>query len=444
MLSNQPASSTTSFSSRMQSRLLPSQSNTKDAVMESNPIENKPVPSSASGDTTKQTNWSKPPLFNGRRERSSFQGLGVVNRKGKKPHDANFVDPAKVEQMKNDRRRKSMNVMRKSAQSTQIRQMLENTLDDCNSAVHTKGTAEERLKSVLTKAKETGMTADEIFSFFNGGNPNTTHITKESFLGSIEKLGGNFLVVTDEDLNEIISKIDKNNDGSLTLAEFKNYCYYDIQSIAWKAERTRLEKSGEMKMLQAQLSRRFKPGDSSDESDCGEEVHQTSKFFWKTNNNVEIRLWFQDSLNVITLQLYSQTYEIELPSIFICKNKVDHQHTKSKEDVTMSLHKRKGCNEDLEGAAKEATWESIAKYLVARLQLWERNLDNSEVVKEVHHKEGSAHISSDAKIVPYLRKLFGMFIIVRIIFEKYFCLFSKTTFLFNTEIVIFKTSTLTR
>eukprot|EP00979_Chaetoceros_neogracilis_P012344 scaffold3244_cov247-Chaetoceros_neogracile.AAC.7 len=79
----------------------------------------------------------------------------------------------------------------------------------------------------------------------------------------------------------------------------------------------------------------------------------------------------------------------------------------------MSLHKRKGCNEDLEGAAKEATWESIAKYLVARLQLWERNLDNSEIVKEVHHKEGSAHISSDAKIVPYLRKLFGLATLVQ-------------------------------
>ncbi len=80
-----------------------------------------------------------------------------------------------------------MDIMRKSTQSDQIRHILENTLDECTiSALGT--SAEERLQAVMTKAKERGMSAESIFSFFNGGNPNTTQIAKESFLKSIVKL----------------------------------------------------------------------------------------------------------------------------------------------------------------------------------------------------------------------------------------------------------------
>ena len=67
---------------------------------------------------------SDAPLPTTRRERVSFQGLGIANGKGKKAVTTS-IDPLKVEQMKNDRRRKSMDIMRKSAQSSQIRQILE-------------------------------------------------------------------------------------------------------------------------------------------------------------------------------------------------------------------------------------------------------------------------------------------------------------------------------
>lgn len=427
MLSNQITSSSTPLSSRMESRLLPSRQDAKNNVKtKPKHSETKPV-TTPHPDSMKQRSplrngpKSDAPLPTTRRERVSFQGLGIANGKGKKAVTTS-IDPLKVEQMKNDRRRKSMDIMRKSAQSSQIRQILENTLE----VINTEGTAEERLKNVLTKAKETGMTADDIFSFFNGGNPNTTQITTESFLSSIENLGDKFLFVADDELRMIVRNFDNNDDGKISIAEFKNYCYYNIHSVAWKAERTRLEKSGEMKMLQAQLSRRFKPGDHSDESDCGEEVRRTSKFFWKTNNNVEIRIFFTEILNVITLQLYSQTNEFELPNIFICKNKVDLER---KEKIIKTSEKSEDAN--LKKAGEEATWDLIAKFLVARLQLRERKEDDFNGVA-MYQREENAHISSDVDVVPFLSKLSGKYLIARMMFCSNFYLVHKAKdFIFN-------------
>jgi Ca2+-binding EF-hand superfamily protein len=311
--------------------------------------------------------------------------------------------------MKIDRRKKSLDIMRKSAQSDQIRQMLENTLDECVSTANTENSAEERLQAVMTKAKERGMSADSIFSFFNGGNPNTTQITNDSFFNSIVKLGDSLISITADELTQIVNKFDKNEDGKISIAEFKNYCYYEIPSVAWKAERTRLEKTGEMKMLKAQLSRRFKVSDTLDENNCGEEVCRTSKFFWKTNNNVEIRVFFTEVLNVITLQIYSQTFEKELPSIYVCRNKVAFQHTRYKAEVEQAMQKVESLTDTLEAAEKEASWESISKYVVARLKLWERDDSedtNAEIPAEIPTEE-CAHILNDASFIPYLCKLTG-------------------------------------
>eukprot|EP00557_Chaetoceros_sp_GSL56_P001379 CAMPEP_0176495194 /NCGR_PEP_ID=MMETSP0200_2-20121128/10519_1 /TAXON_ID=947934 /ORGANISM="Chaetoceros sp., Strain GSL56" /LENGTH=542 /DNA_ID=CAMNT_0017893041 /DNA_START=546 /DNA_END=2175 /DNA_ORIENTATION=- len=322
--------------------------------------------------------------------------------------DETMINQQKIEQMRNDRRRKSVNVLRNSAQSNQIRQMFdmsmyENIASTTIDQVVTSGMAEERLKNILTKAKESGMTADEIFSFFNGGNPNTTKITKDSFVASLEKLGGTFLALTDDELTNIVKKFDMNEDGKISIAEFKNYCYFQIPSIAWKAERTRLEKSGEMKMLQAQLSRRFKPGKCDDGNACGEEVYRTSKFFWKTNNNIE--KVYNERLNVLSMQLYSQAFERELPSIYVCKNKVDHQHKQLKDDVTKAVQKIEGRTDDQEHTKRNAMWDSIAKYLVERLKLWERGVSPSGEIRL--ESEESSQISQDEQYVPYLCKLPG-------------------------------------
>ena len=302
------------------------------------------------------------------------------------------------EEKKRERRRRSLDLMKCSAQSDQIRQMLESTVDDM-SVYSADGTTEERLQAIMTKAKERGMTTDNIFNFFNGGNPNTAYITKESFLASLEKLGDTFLVIKDEELTKIVKKFDKNKDGKISLVEFKNYCYTEIQSIAWKAERHRLEKNGEMEKLRKQLCRRFtiridnKP-DEPDEHSCGEEVLRTSKLFWRTENTVEIRFFYAKSLDVITLQFYSQKSGKELPCIYVCKNKIEYQISHAKDVST----ERDDCE------FRQQSWEEIGKYLVNRLKLKE---SQGEIEEEKVPELECSHISKEASCIPFLCKLTG-------------------------------------
>ncbi len=315
-------------------------------------------------------------------------------------------EDAEISQAKAERRRKSLNFMSKSAQSDQIREILENTMDDYVTAFVIEGTAEERLQAVMTKAKDRGMAPENIFSFFNGGNPNTTHITKETFLEALEKLGDTFVVITDEELTKIVAKFDHNNDGKVSIDEFKNYCY-EIPTVPWKAERMRLERSGELSKLKAQLSRRFKASDINDDHCCGEEVFHTSKFFWKTNNNVEIKLFYSQDLNVITVQLYSQTLDKELPSIYVCRNKVEYQITNLEEEVTRNLQSSDAIKEgSIEEVKKRMTWEVISKYIVARLKL---KAHTEEISEEEVPKLECAHIPSEATCIPFLCKLTGEF-----------------------------------
>jgi len=95
--------------------------------------------------------------------------------------------------------------------------------------------------------------------------------------------------ITEGELTKIVAKFYTNEDGKISITEFKNYCYYEMTYVTWRAERARLEKVEK----KAQLSRRFKITDALDDNDCGDEVHRTSKFFWKKNNNLEIRIFSQ-------------------------------------------------------------------------------------------------------------------------------------------------------
>lgn len=313
----------------------------------------------------------------------------------------------KIEQAKSDRRRKSLDFMRKSAQSQQIRDMLESTMGNYElSTFIVEGTAEERLQAVMTKAKESGMDPENIFHFFNGGNPNTIYITKETFLEALEKLGDSFLIVSDDELEKIVKKFDHNNDGKISIDEFKHYCY-NIPSIPWKAEKSRLERSGELKKLRAQLSRRFtiEPTKVDDDHTCGNEVHKTSKFFWKTNNNVDIRLFHCESLNVITVQLYCQTLGKELPSIYVCKNKIEFQIKNLEQEIEKSMQTKDNLNDNAEERKTKATWEIISKYISSRLKL-KVHSEISEEEEEVPELE-CAHISNEASCIPFLCKLTG-------------------------------------
>lgn len=105
------------------------------------------------------------------------------------------------------------------------------------------------------------------------------------------------------------------------------------------------------------------------------------------------------------MQLYSQTHEKELPSIYICKHKVDDQlfndeirGNKNQEQKELKVESK-----------KEPKWEDIAKYLVARLKFKECQGEISEEGTEDESipKLECSHMSSEANCIPFLCKLTG-------------------------------------
>jgi len=138
--------------------------------------------------------------------------------------------------------------MASSASNDKLRALLDDAMSNIVASINLEGSPEDRLKQIMTKAKETGMTVGKIFSFFTN-KPN--HFTKEEFVRGLEALGDGLFNLSNEEVDEIIAKFDVDGDGTISIAEFKMYCYYQIPSVPWKAERRRVEASGEMDKIKA-------------------------------------------------------------------------------------------------------------------------------------------------------------------------------------------------
>ena len=232
-------------------------------------------------------------------------------------------------------------------------------------------TPEQRLQTVLTKAKEKGLGAEKIFSFFNGGNPNMTQITRDSFLKAVERLGNTLIVLSDRELTELVAKFDTDGDGQISISEFKTYCY-QIPSLAWKAERQRLERNGMMQKLKAHRSRKFSDlPDDDDKISCGEQVFRTSNVYWRTNTTVDIRLYYCKELDIITIHLYDESSKRELKPLYVCKSRCDAVLEGNLEEAITKACQRSSekTEEDEANVGEEAAWRCLGQFLVARLKL---------------------------------------------------------------------------
>jgi hypothetical protein len=301
-----------------------------------------------------------------------------------------------VDDRKAARRRKSLEMMQKSTQSKTIK----NVIDDAiigDSNIHTEGTAEERLHLVLTKAKEKSMTAENIFQFFSG-NPNITTVSVEKFIANLGKLGGSFVSFSPEEIMILVKAISKNDYSVISLEEFKHYCANDIQTIPWKAERLRLEESGDMERLKAQISRKFK-GDIDSFHSCGDEVFYSSKFFWRLNANIEIRLYYCQALKVVTIHLFNQSNGEELPNVYLCMNRIERKLSSIDHEVQNALKVTNGnglySKEELHSIEERLRWDFIAKYIVSILNIKESMSDEDEIQ--------DASFTSTVRFIPYLK-----------------------------------------
>mmetsp|Transcript_37169 Transcript_37169/g.100452 ORF Transcript_37169/g.100452 Transcript_37169/m.100452 type:complete len:295 (+) Transcript_37169:472-1356(+) len=160
----------------------------------------------------------------------------------------------------------------------------------------------DKLWTVMTKAKESGMNVEQIFSFFKsdaGGD-----ISPLDFQEGLEKIGP-ALRLTELELAEIFQVLDQDGDQTIDIAEFKDHCY-KIPRLAWKAERIRMERekrksielaeklaanppkspSGAfMHKLEAQHAAVAAAAELADKQ-ASEMIYEGTKLFWRTHEKV--------------------------------------------------------------------------------------------------------------------------------------------------------------
>jgi len=299
-------------------------------------------------------------------------------------------------------------MMRKSAQSKTIKETFDDAIvEDFN--VCSKVTAVEHLHQVLTKAKEKGMTAENIYQFFSG-NANT--VTVDKFISNLEKLGGSFASFSQEDVMAMVNAISKNSDGIISLEEFKHYCYTEIQTISWKAERLRLEESGEIEKLKAQLSRKF-VGSTDSFHGCGDEVFHSAVFLWRNNASIEIRLYYCQALGVLTVHLFNQTTNDELPNLYLCMNRVEKKLVSMNKEVQRSLDATNEnglySKEELSSIESRLRWDYIAKYVISLLS-----------IKSSATNQEDSYVGDDFRFIPYLKADTGKYLSLTIFDAKEF------------------------
>jgi len=317
-------------------------------------------------------------LTNGRNDEQNSDSPSSMQ----KPHGATVTSSdktklAKIERMKQARRRRSISLSTSmnSAQSDQIKDILEKSVGSKVSGVLVDGPPEERLQHIMTTAKERGLSLEEIFSYFHGGHTGVKGITKQTFLSALEKLGNKLFVLTDEELSSLVKRFDLNNDGLISLAEFKKYCLYEIPHVSWKAERSRREATGEMAEIRAKIDeeRRGNATTSNKMYSYGLEFCETSKLFWKINFRVDIRMFYCHELDVVTIQISDHESNRALPTLYAKKKSCDN----------ISLGKDLKSDPRDKGDKEDIELKHCAQYLLSRLQVRDKRSDSKIDAKEV-------------------------------------------------------------
>ena len=225
------------------------------------------------------------------------------------------------------------------------------------------GTPEERLQNVMTVAKDRGLSIEDIFSYFHGGHTGIDGISREAFVNALEKLGNKLFVVTNKELDDLVTKFDLNDDGLISLAEFKKYCLFEIPHVAWKAERKRQEANGQIILLKAKIEEERRAKSCDTIYPCGEKVISTSKLFWKNDVTVNVSIFYCISLDVLTIQLWDTKANKELPLLYV--KKISCKLTDKSDACSSSVTNIKNLNGD------ESHWDSCSKFILARLQFKE-------------------------------------------------------------------------
>mmetsp|Transcript_24963 Transcript_24963/g.57679 ORF Transcript_24963/g.57679 Transcript_24963/m.57679 type:complete len:256 (+) Transcript_24963:4298-5065(+) len=247
------------------------------------------------------------------------------------------------------------------------------------------------------------MTVQQIFSLFFTDDSDY-YVSMESFKRSMVKLAMKFGGQIDfNELTKIAQHFDINNDGRVSKVEFKLYCL-NIPSIAWKAAKKRMESVGGVNELR-KLSEKMRPAarsrteeatsrlkikrrrslmiEAPSESDyipCGPEVFRSTKLYWKTNTSVDVRLFYCEPLDIMTMQMFENSegkkedVHVDIPNIYVFRSACEVDRVVKSAEFEESLEGaflREGVRNKEEASVvrETAVWEVVGRYLLARLEV---------------------------------------------------------------------------
>ena len=266
---------------------------------------------------------------------------------------------------RSERRRRTSSL----AQNDQIRSIIAKTVEELSKKnderEYTVQSAEDILNKVLADAKESGYSADRIFSILSSSTISEDGvygdmIPKDTFIAGLRKLSKGMHNWKKDDLDFIAGRFDINDDGFISLEEFQHYCYHEVPSLAWKAERQRKEA--------AQTEEKAESEDTSFnlkeiKYGPGPECCKLSKLFWKINLSVEIILRYCKELDVISIQTHSISTKQDFKTLYVKKSNCAIDKDALHEALAVAGQKKD------DKTPEEIEWSYYSTYLVARMHI---------------------------------------------------------------------------
>ena len=240
--------------------------------------------------------------------------------------------------------------------------------------------AEEKLQAVMIAAKETGMSVEKIFSYFKNSTTDVTDLTSEQFGAALKNLSPTIFDLEQDEVTTLVEKFDTDGDGKVSYPEFRHYCYYSINAVCWRAERLRMEKSGEMERLEDEYHHvhdgtplhDFPIGQPETvKLDLGEKIYDGNKLYWRSNVTIHIRMWHNEEISCITVLCWSESDDKHFPPIYINSDMVhvDEASVDSKVAQLVSDQGKQKVQQTHEQLRKDVLKDFYSTFILARLKV---------------------------------------------------------------------------
>jgi len=155
-------------------------------------------------------------------------------------------EPNSEDERKKKRRAENAAKMAGMTLRPTLRKNLGGALNELTKGISRDAKPEEKLEKILTAAKQSGMSLEQIFSHFNPNN-DTTDISEDIFAKGLEELNSDDFFLSKEDCHMLVQKFDLDGDHNISLEEFLQYVL-SLNSVTWKAERNRRTTTASMAM----------------------------------------------------------------------------------------------------------------------------------------------------------------------------------------------------